>query len=155
MLDVVPGPDLDRIRSELAVRFPSLHIFAADRVIRGTLPIEHDGVELDRFLVEVELTRLEADLPIVREIGGRIPRLRDLRHINADGSACVCLPEDYFLKFPASLSCSRSCLALFGVFSWARHLSSEGSLGRKANGRTETKASSSGGKRCLRNSRAA
>jgi hypothetical protein len=97
----VLASEVERLRSDLAARFPSLHVFETDGVVRGTLPIEHDGVELDGFLIEVALTRRsETDLPVVREVGGRIPWLSDLRHINADGSACVCLPEDYFLKFP-------------------------------------------------------
>jgi len=35
----------------------------------------------------------------VRETGGRIPWIID-RHVLPDGSACVCLPADYFLRHP-------------------------------------------------------
>lgn len=90
----------DELRAALATHFPNLHFVEAGTTIRGTIAIEHHGKELDRFAVEVQLQRpSELELPIVKEIGGRIPWLAD-RHVNEDGSACVCLPNDYFARFP-------------------------------------------------------
>jgi len=66
----------------------------------GSLPIEWQGELLDSFSVEIKISSLDDNkLPLVRETGGRIPRTVD-RHVNFDGSACVTLPEDYFLKYP-------------------------------------------------------
>jgi hypothetical protein len=63
-------------------------------VLRGTFPIVQDGVELDSFKVAIELRADgSAYRPVVSEIGGRVPRSPD-RHVNADGSACIGLPED-------------------------------------------------------------
>lgn len=92
--------DADRLRDGLAAGFPNLHLMEAEMKVRGTISIEHDGTELDRFAIEVDLRRpSELELPVVREIGGRIPWIAD-RHVNDDGSACVCLPNDYFARFP-------------------------------------------------------
>jgi hypothetical protein len=97
--------DLSSLQSQLASRFPTLRLVTGDGrvVIRGMLLIEHEGRELDRFAVEIDLSQAgPATLPVVREVAGRIPRHVD-RHVNADGSACVCLPEDYFSRNPGKL----------------------------------------------------
>lgn len=94
--------DIDHLRSELKNEHPSLHVITVDGgyVIRGAYAINHSGTELDRFIIEIDLRRdLISNLPLVREIGGRIPQTID-RHINPNGSCCVCLPEDYFLRHP-------------------------------------------------------
>jgi hypothetical protein len=41
-------------------------------------------------------------LPVVREIGGRIPRIDD-RHISTDGTACLLVPEEWLLAGAQSL----------------------------------------------------
>lgn len=94
---------MDDIRNKLLAiveRYPTLHI-VEDECIRGSLPIEEGGNELDRFSVEIDFSPLQQGLlPKVSETGGRIPCHED-RHINVkDGTACVCLPEDYFLRHP-------------------------------------------------------
>ena len=48
------------------------------------------------------------DVPIVREVGGRIPRSPD-RHVNDDGTACVMVPEEWLVRshdrsFPAFMA---------------------------------------------------
>jgi hypothetical protein len=87
----------------LAQLFPALHLDAGGGrpLARGTLTIDDAGREVDRFLVEIDFGPLAAgELPKVWETEGRIPRTAK-RHVNAeDGSACVCLPEDYFLRHP-------------------------------------------------------
>jgi len=91
--------------AELAKCYPTLHVIEDNGkfFIRGSLPIEYQGQELDRFIVEIDLQPLsQGNLPIVREIGGRIPWIPD-RHINQeDGSACICIPEDYFRRHPGT-----------------------------------------------------
>lgn len=65
--------------------------------LRGTFPLVHNGQEIDAFKIKVELRRRGVRyVPAVLEIGGRIPRTAH-RHVNADGSACVALPEDLWL----------------------------------------------------------
>lgn len=94
--------DLARLRAEFAGQFPNLHLFdeGGHVVIRGSIAVVHEGADLDRFLVAIDLSPLEqSQLPKVHEVGGRIPRRAD-RHVNNDGSCCVCLPEDYFLQNP-------------------------------------------------------
>lgn len=95
--------DWEETKPRLAHLFPALHL--EDRggrpLARGTFTINEAGREIDRFLVEIDFGPLSlGELPKVWEIEGRIPRTPD-RHVNAqDGSACVCLPEDYFLMHP-------------------------------------------------------
>lgn len=63
-------------------------------------PVKHEGRELDRFPIEVDLGSVgPGNLPLVTETGGRIPRT-EARHVNGNGSACVCLPEHYFMCNP-------------------------------------------------------
>lgn len=103
-MDCLPGfrVDAQRLRDALAVRHPTLHLLdiGGRLIVRGSIRVEHDGVDLDWFVIEVGLAPLQRlCLPQVREVGGRIPRIPD-RHMNDDGSCCVCLPEDYFLRNP-------------------------------------------------------
>lgn len=55
---------------------------------------------LDRYQVSIELPPdYPESLPIVREVGGRIPWKPEF-HVNADGVACVLLPDDRWRCFP-------------------------------------------------------
>lgn len=91
--------DQDELKLALATHFPTLHLME-NRYIRGSFPVEEAGNELDRFSIEIDLEPLKQELlPKVRETGGRIPWQVDC-HVNPDGTACVCLPEDYYFKFP-------------------------------------------------------
>lgn len=95
--------DWQEAKTRLAHLFPALHLDESGGrpVARGTLTIDEAGREIDRFLVEIDFGPLVlGELPKVWETEGRIPRTPD-RHVNTqDGSACVCLPEDYFLRHP-------------------------------------------------------
>lgn len=94
--------DPAQLQRELAPGQPMLHVVTDGEglKLRGSFVIEHEGRELDRFAVEIDLSPMrDGELPTVKEIGGRIPWTED-RHINSDGSACVCLPEDYFSNHP-------------------------------------------------------
>ena len=99
-----PGFDVDlaRLERELATQFPNLHLVeeGGRPLIRGSLCWISNSQELARFSVLIDLEPLERrQLPVVREIGGRIPWTKN-RHVNDDGSACVCLPDDYLLNNP-------------------------------------------------------
>ncbi|KUO40384.1 MAG: hypothetical protein AVW05_03720 [Hadesarchaea archaeon DG-33] len=87
---------LERMKSEVQSVFSNLHFYPAkDRVfIRGSFPVIHEGKILDRYSIEIELPRnYPESLPIVREVGGRIPQTAD-RHINPTGEACLFLPDE-------------------------------------------------------------
>lgn len=90
----------DNSKLAIAKRFPNLH-FVEGYYIRGSIGIIWEDKELDRFSIEIDLKPLsDGLLPQVYETGGRIPKKADF-HINKkDGSACVCLPEEYLLKNP-------------------------------------------------------
>ena len=63
-------------------------------LIRGTIPVSGD-----RYAIEISfLADYPNSLPQVRETGGRIPWTPD-RHVNPeDKTACVCLPDEWFLQ---------------------------------------------------------
>lgn len=95
---------LDEIRSELASGFPSLHLFeqqGVDPEVRGTFELKgEDGSVLDTFLIRIQIPKnYPQELPLVWEVGGRIPCLTD-RHIEPDGKACVLLPDERWRAFP-------------------------------------------------------
>jgi len=93
-----------QIGADLRARYPNLHLLIGSdgsATVRGTFPVRSpDRRVLDRYQVSIELP---ADyprcLPIVREVGGRIPWKADF-HVNADGVACVLLPDDRWRCFP-------------------------------------------------------
>jgi hypothetical protein len=92
--------NLDDLKSLLRKSYPDLQVFTRNNrpLIRGSFPVQHEGNILDRYLIEVEVpANLSKEVPIVREIGGRIPRLAD-RHVNMDGTACISVPEEWLLS---------------------------------------------------------
>lgn len=100
--------DAEALVAALSKRYPSLHLdsvpgSSSSFVIRGTFPVECEGHELDRFQIEVDLTpATRRELPTIREVAARIPWTAD-RHVFANGSSCVCLPEDYFARHPGAI----------------------------------------------------
>lgn len=94
-----PGA-LPRLEHLVTATYPTLHVVVADGVVHllGTFPVRHGVVEIDRFAIDVVLSSDHPrDLPAIYETGGRIPRTAD-RHMNGDGSACVVLPDAYWLE---------------------------------------------------------
>lgn len=93
----------EKEKAEVEAHFPDLRFFAEqDQVyVRGSFAVMFEGKELDRYSVELQLPRNHpAGLPVVREIGGRIPR-HENRHVNAaDGTACVLLPDERWRLWP-------------------------------------------------------
>lgn len=84
--------ELDTIYPDLGVIIDEGHVH-----VRGSYAIVHEGKELDRFQVDITWPATESEAPIFREVGGRIPR-HDDRHVQADGSACVGVPEEWLLR---------------------------------------------------------
>ncbi len=93
---------LEKVRAEIQAAYPALNFYPeGDRVlVRGTFPVLHDGEVLDRYSVEIEmLADYPESIPIVREVGGRIPRTADC-HMNAKGEACLFLPDERWQVYP-------------------------------------------------------
>ena len=69
--------------------------------VRGAFPVMFEGHALDRYSVELQLARDHPkSLPVVREVGGRIPRHADRHIISNDGTACVLLPDERWRFWP-------------------------------------------------------
>ena len=79
--------------------YPSLHYVQNHNKVKleGELYIKEID---DSYTIEVSfLDDYPKSLPIVKEIGGDIPQI-DKRHINFDGSCCLCVPQLEKLYFP-------------------------------------------------------
>jgi hypothetical protein len=85
--------DLEREYSDLRVVIERGTVFS-----RGSFPVT-DGAEiLDRFLIEIQFPDDYPDsVPILREIGGRIP-WHEERHTNRTGEACPIVPEEWLIR---------------------------------------------------------
>lgn len=91
-----------RTRAEVESKYPALHFEVRDRIVLvvGSFPITDEAGVVDSFEVEIELPRnFPKQLPIVREVKGRIPRTLD-RHMLADGVACLFVQEDWWMLHP-------------------------------------------------------
>jgi hypothetical protein len=90
-------------RAEVEAHFPNLRFAVeGDTVyVRGSFAVMFEEQVLDRYSVELQLPPDHPkSLPVVREVGGRIPHHND-RHVNpADGTACVLLPDERWRLWP-------------------------------------------------------
>ena len=88
--------DVQRALRESEYKWLHLHLDQGTARIRGTIPVPEDRYSIEiLFLNDYPLT-----LPQVRETGGRIPHTSD-RHINPkDGTACLCIPDEWFIQRP-------------------------------------------------------
>lgn len=93
----------EKEKTEVEAAYPNLHFYVAENIVfvRGSFPIVFDGEEFDRYLIEIKLPRdYPKSIPVVREVGGRIPLTSD-RHMNPrDGTACVLLPDERWRVWP-------------------------------------------------------
>ncbi|WAC06750.1 MAG: hypothetical protein OS130_10880 [Thermodesulfobacteriota bacterium] len=86
---------LVEMKEEIKDDFPNLHFYESNGVIvvEGSFPIRHDKKSLDRYSIKITFLKdYPKSIPIVEEVGGRIPRTLD-RHMNEKGEACLFLPE--------------------------------------------------------------
>lgn len=94
---------LERIKEAVRKEYPTLHFYPEEDVVfvRGDFPIIDQGKVLDQFSIEIELSRYDPDdLPILREIGGRIPRNTN-NHINdPSGDVCLFVPDERWRIYP-------------------------------------------------------
>lgn len=88
--------DVQRALREPEYKWLHLHLDQSIARIRGTIPVPEDRYSIEiLFLNDYPLT-----LPQVRETGGRIPHTSD-RHVNPkDGTACLCIPVEWFTQRP-------------------------------------------------------
>lgn len=99
---------LEDLRNELKDRYPSLHVFIENGtvIVRGNFPIcDIGGTKLiDEFKIEMMVPNtFPEDIPIVREIGGRLPKIVD-RHFYMNGKACLFMPEERYKYVPAGMT---------------------------------------------------
>ncbi|HEY1757850.1 MAG TPA: hypothetical protein VGG72_20945 [Bryobacteraceae bacterium] len=90
-----------KVKQDLTAAYPELHdmIDNGTAFIRGSFPVKDGADILDRFHIEIEIPGDFPDfIPILREIGGRLPWHPD-RHINREnGEACPIVPEEWLLQ---------------------------------------------------------
>jgi hypothetical protein len=94
---------LEQEKTEIHAAYPDLHVYEENDyiLIRGSFPLLHDGVMLDRYLIEIELPQdYPESIPIVREVGGQIPRTIDYHIISDTGQACLFLPDERWRVYP-------------------------------------------------------
>lgn len=106
-LSTLAGRYDDAPRIPFPREHPELHFTVQnDQItIRGSISIKDGDSELDRFLIEIVLPNdYPASLPIVREVGGRIPKTLDRHVILSTGDACVLLPEERWRLWPRGSS---------------------------------------------------
>ena len=95
---------INSIRSDLRSHYPTLHAYTSacgQTEIAGAFPVVGvDGEVVDRFNIVITIpSTYPAELPIVREVGRRIPRTAD-RHVFTDGTSCIMYPDDRWRCFP-------------------------------------------------------
>lgn len=85
---------LSELEAMLRAHFPTLHTFIEDAQchLRGTLALQTDEGEFDRYSLEIVLPYdYPTRPPRVWETAGRIPRVPD-RHVFLDGALCLGTP---------------------------------------------------------------
>lgn len=90
-------------KAEVEAHFPDLRLVVEGDVVyvRGSFAIMFEGQVLDRYSVELKLPPDHPkSLPVIREVGGRIPYREDLHMNSADGTACVLLPDERWRLWP-------------------------------------------------------
>ena len=88
--------DVQRALREPEYKWLHLHLDQSTARIHGMISVPEDRYSIEiLFLNDYPLT-----LPQVRETGGRIPHTSD-RHVNPkDGTACLCIPDEWFIQRP-------------------------------------------------------
>ena len=92
-----------KMKAEVEAAYPDLRFSIRDGcvLLRGSFPIKENQDVLDRYVIEVRVPQdFSKRLPVVREIGGRIPWDVD-RHVDGNGEACLFVPDERWKHFPA------------------------------------------------------
>lgn len=96
---------LTQVQEDVRTFCTTLHLFTEDNVVwvRGTFPVKHEDDDLDHYALEIRFPEEYPDfLPVVREVGGRIPWTADAH--NPEKGACLFLPEEKSEVFPEGSS---------------------------------------------------
>lgn len=102
-----PGQMRDSLKTELQRLvendYPLLRVVedAPELRLKGGLPVtDVTGKELGLYQVEIKFpASYPKNIPIVREIGGKIPKIAD-RHFNEDGAACLFVRDETYKFWP-------------------------------------------------------
>lgn len=92
-------------KKSIEKKYSTLHVETENTIIyiRGSLILESpNNREIDHYIIEIQIpSDYPKTVPIVREIDGRLPKIRD-RHFNPDGTACLFLPDERYKYFSES-----------------------------------------------------
>lgn len=98
--------EFEHLLPALESEFPHLHVVVRDSytVLTGDLPLVLDGRVVDSFSIEVVIPPEgpRHTVPVVRELGGRVPWVAD-RHVYSDGRACLFVEAEYWFRHPDGL----------------------------------------------------
>lgn len=89
----------DEVQATLDKSYPNLVFQERGHTVSvvGTFPVVHDNVVMDRFAILINFPdNYPDDLPVVQEIGGRLPWILD-RHVNPNGTLCLLVPDEWFI----------------------------------------------------------
>ncbi|MCP4553717.1 MAG: hypothetical protein GY834_17130 [Bacteroidetes bacterium] len=90
--------DFDKLRKELFEYNSDLRLSKQGNTycIEGSLPIFYNNTFIERYLISVDFSRKFPDkIPIVNEIGGKLPKIPDRHFEKNNENACVCLKEEW------------------------------------------------------------
>lgn len=99
---IFDGRALAELELVLAERYPDLRLTVENGrlVLKGSFPVVYEGEALDRFQIEMWIPPdFPEEVPILREVGGRIPWDAD-RHVftgGLPGTSCVFVLEEWFI----------------------------------------------------------
>ena len=89
------------MEAEIPAKYPDLRVVMEQDIIyvRGGFPVLDGTDVLDRFQIEIELPAdFPEFIPVLREVGGRIP-WHESRHVNrGNGEACPIVPEEWLVR---------------------------------------------------------
>jgi hypothetical protein len=92
-----------QIQEQVAAAYPNLHFSIRGHTVflSGSFPLTEGRRIIDRFLIEIEFpSDYPRDMPLVREIGGRIPRTIDRHIYGRSGIACLFVPDEQSWAYP-------------------------------------------------------
>jgi hypothetical protein len=88
-------------KENIDANYPTLNILIQDELVHlmGTLRIKDDkNIILGSFLIDVNIpNNFPREIPEVREIGNKIPHIRDRHFDEISGIACLCFRDAVFL----------------------------------------------------------
>jgi len=92
---------LEQFKRDLAKTYPDLCVIESCGVViaQGGFPILQDASELDRFQIRMVVpATFPKKIPIVFELGGRVPLNNPDWHTYDGGSLCLIVPEEWLIN---------------------------------------------------------